>query len=510
MAASMQGARGGGRTFVEVGVVDAVEKLKSPPIIEFRRLHRRTAVSRGLAAASRRGRADAVGGPGWLQAATPVAREAEHRGLPVLRDSRRQGAEEGLLGAEGVTDHFTRHLGEAGAGSDIAVSRSALLGCDRRHCPFLSSCAPHVPRLPAPSQDGVLAQVLQEMADKRHPYIVSLQHSFQDDQHLYLVMDFIGGGDLFSLIEKKGRLPEAWARIYSAEIALALNHLHEAGVIYRDLKPENVMVAITGHLKLTDFGFAKKMTGAPLARGSCAPAVPLPELRPFERLVYPSLRVPARPSRPPRLGSPPGKPGATSPPLPEAARPAPREPRSPPRPRGYSSHTTTPAPFPTPACRSKSCVCRSPSPPHAAQTGNVPPPHPFPAPPSAPAPRRRHPRVHGARAASGPGVRRGRRLVDAGLPALRDGHRARPIQRRRPAAPRQGHHLRRPVAAVASHARVRPPPSWSPFPNEHIPPLFPSSFSSPHRHHHTYTHSRHIHPARLPCFTPDAPPPSAG
>jgi serine/threonine protein kinase len=127
-----------------------------------------------------------------------------------------------------------------------------------------------MPEPPSPSSSPAPAQVLQEMADKRHPYIVSLQHSFQDDQHLYLVMDFIGGGDLFSLIEKKGRLPEAWARIYSAEIALALNHLHEAGVIYRDLKPENVMVAITGHLKLTDFGFAKKMKGAPLARGSCA------------------------------------------------------------------------------------------------------------------------------------------------------------------------------------------------------------------------------------------------
>jgi len=107
------------------------------------------------------------------------------------------------------------------------------------------------------------------MADKRHPYIIGLLHSFQDEAHLYLVMDFIGGGDLFSLIEKKRRLPEAWARIYSAEIALALEHLHGHGVIYRDLKPENVMVGITGHLKLTDFGFAKKMNSTSLARGSC-------------------------------------------------------------------------------------------------------------------------------------------------------------------------------------------------------------------------------------------------
>jgi len=122
-------------------------------------------------------------------------------------------------------------------------------------------------------------QVLQEMASKRHPYIVSLLHSFQDEAHLYLIMDFVGGGDLFSLIEKKGRLPEAWAITYSAEIALALAHVHSHGIVYRDLKPENVMVCISGHLKMTDFGFAKKMEGA-ATRGSCVgtPEYMAPEL----------------------------------------------------------------------------------------------------------------------------------------------------------------------------------------------------------------------------------------
>lgn len=105
-------------------------------------------------------------------------------------------------------------------------------------------------------------QVLQEMAAKPHPFIVSLNYAFQDADHLFLVLDFVGGGDLFSLLEQKQRFPEGWVMVYSAEIVLALEHVHEAGIIFRDLKPENVMVGVDGHLKITDFGFAKKMQDA--------------------------------------------------------------------------------------------------------------------------------------------------------------------------------------------------------------------------------------------------------
>eukprot|EP00967_Tisochrysis_lutea_P158661 scaffold325156_cov57-Tisochrysis_lutea.AAC.2 len=83
-------------------------------------------------------------------------------------------------------------------------------------------------------------------------------------------MDFVGGGDLFTLLEKRRRFPEEWARVYAGEIALALQHLHEEGIIFRDLKPENVMVSLDGHLKLTDFGLAKKVDVGAVMRGSCA------------------------------------------------------------------------------------------------------------------------------------------------------------------------------------------------------------------------------------------------
>ena len=109
---------------------------------------------------------------------------------------------------------------------------------------------------------------MQDLAASRHPFIVSLLYSFQDQLHLYLVMEFVGGGDLFALIGQQERFPEEWVRIYMAEIALALEHVHAEKIIYRDLKPENVMVAMDGHLKLTDFGFAKRMQKGAVTCGS--------------------------------------------------------------------------------------------------------------------------------------------------------------------------------------------------------------------------------------------------
>ena len=76
--------------------------------------------------------------------------------------------------------------------------------------------------------------------------------------------DLVGGGDLCSLLEVQGRLPETWVVVYAAEITLALEHVHAHKVIFRDLKPENVMIGIDGHLKLTDFGLSKQMETTPM------------------------------------------------------------------------------------------------------------------------------------------------------------------------------------------------------------------------------------------------------
>ena len=102
-------------------------------------------------------------------------------------------------------------------------------------------------------------QVLQQMASHPHPYVISLRYAFQTDDSIFLVMDLVGGGDLFQLLEAKGKLPEDWVVVYAAEVALALEHVHSHEVLFRDLKPENVMIGVDGHLKLTDFGLSKQL-----------------------------------------------------------------------------------------------------------------------------------------------------------------------------------------------------------------------------------------------------------
>jgi serine/threonine protein kinase len=95
------------------------------------------------------------------------------------------------------------------------------------------------------------------LAAVKHPFIVCLHYAFQNRQKLYMVMDFVQGGDFFTLMRKFKRLPEAWVKIYIGEIALALQHLHDMDVVYRDLKPENILLCGDGHLKLTDFGLSR-------------------------------------------------------------------------------------------------------------------------------------------------------------------------------------------------------------------------------------------------------------
>ncbi|KAF9512311.1 hypothetical protein BS47DRAFT_1372843 [Hydnum rufescens UP504] len=93
----------------------------------------------------------------------------------------------------------------------------------------------------------------------KHPFLVNLWGTFQDANNLFMVMDFVAGGELFTLIRKSVRFPPAVAKFYAAEVAVALEYLHGLDIIYRDLKPENILIGQDGHIKLTDFGFAKRV-----------------------------------------------------------------------------------------------------------------------------------------------------------------------------------------------------------------------------------------------------------
>ncbi|KAI9014130.1 kinase-like domain-containing protein [Hyaloraphidium curvatum] len=90
------------------------------------------------------------------------------------------------------------------------------------------------------------------------PFLVGLKFSFQTSAKLYLVLDYMNGGELFYHLQKETAFSEERAKFYTAELVLALDHLHKYNVVYRDLKPENILLDSNGHVALTDFGLCKE------------------------------------------------------------------------------------------------------------------------------------------------------------------------------------------------------------------------------------------------------------
>jgi serine/threonine kinase 38 len=102
------------------------------------------------------------------------------------------------------------------------------------------------------------------LTESENSWIVTLHYSFQDDRNLYMVMEYLPGGDLMGLLMKEDTFSEDATRFYIAELILAVSSVHALGYIHRDLKPDNVLLDWEGHIKLTDLGLCKKveMNGA--------------------------------------------------------------------------------------------------------------------------------------------------------------------------------------------------------------------------------------------------------
>ncbi|XP_048019605.1 rho-associated protein kinase 1 isoform X3 [Megalobrama amblycephala] len=112
------------------------------------------------------------------------------------------------------------------------------------------------------------------MAFANSNWVVQLFYAFQDDRYLYMVMEYMPGGDLVNLMSNYD-VPEKWARFYTAEVVLALDGIHSMGFIHRDVKPDNMLLDKTGHLKLADFGTCMKMNKDGMVR--CDTAVGTPD-----------------------------------------------------------------------------------------------------------------------------------------------------------------------------------------------------------------------------------------
>ncbi|KAI8621330.1 kinase-like domain-containing protein [Chytriomyces sp. MP71] len=120
----------------------------------------------------------------------------------------------------------------------------------------------------------------------RNPFVVKLFYAFQSKEYLYLVMEYLIGGDLSTLLSVFGTFDVEMTRMYSAEVVLALEYLHSNGITHRDLKPDNMLITKDGHVKLTDFGLSRIATDDQM-----------PKIVPSRSIIEPQNRILRRTSR---------------------------------------------------------------------------------------------------------------------------------------------------------------------------------------------------------------------
>ncbi|SNX84912.1 probable serine/threonine protein kinase B-related Ukb1 [Melanopsichium pennsylvanicum] len=161
-----------------------------------------------------------------------------------------------------------RVLGKGCAGKVLLVRHSSSRGLYAMKSIHKRHVLAHQELQHTLTEQAVLKRMAKDVLD---PFVVRLWWSFHDRNNLYLVMDFHPGGDLATQLSRWGRLGRDRARFYAAEIVEGVEGLHKAGVIYRDLKPENVLIGADGHIVLSDFGLSKEFSSRRHSIGSVTP-----------------------------------------------------------------------------------------------------------------------------------------------------------------------------------------------------------------------------------------------
>ncbi|KAI8914533.1 kinase-like domain-containing protein [Gorgonomyces haynaldii] len=149
--------------------------------------------------------------------------------------------------------YLIRRVGKGGFATVFLVR---LKGSTGRYYALKSMKKAEVIRLRQEKQIMNEKNILMEL---KHWLLVELFHTFQTPTHLFMVMEFVCGGDLFTLLRRSKYFPEPQAKFYVSQVILVLEYLHSKSVVYRDLKPENILLESTGNIKLADFGFAKRL-----------------------------------------------------------------------------------------------------------------------------------------------------------------------------------------------------------------------------------------------------------
>ncbi|XP_059823945.1 ribosomal protein S6 kinase alpha-3 isoform X2 [Hypanus sabinus] len=160
---------------------------------------------------------------------------------------------EGCEKADPTQFEILKVLGQGSFGKVFLVRKTQ--GCDAGHLYAMKVLKKATLKV----RDRVRTKMERDiLVEVNHPFIVKLHYAFQTEGKLYLLLDFLRGGDLFTRLSKEVMFTEEDVKFYLAELALALDHLHGLGIIYRDLKPENILLDEEGHIKLTDFGLSKE------------------------------------------------------------------------------------------------------------------------------------------------------------------------------------------------------------------------------------------------------------